>query len=414
MTDDSTTLGEFCDQSRKITYGIVQPGKATLDGVPIIRVNNFSGHSLNLSEKLQVAPEVEASYQRSRPKPGDLLISLVGSIGQVAIAPPEIEGWNLARAVGLVPFDDIAKAHWAAYAIQLKENQRFIRQRANTTVQATFNLKDLAEIPIPKPGDDVENAALKVLRILDDKIELNRRMSETLEEMARALFRDWFVTFGPTRRQMEGATDACAIMGHAFPPEKAATLVPLFPAKLGDDGLPEGWEMRDLRSALTLNYGKSLTKKARNPGPFNVFGSGGISGTHDAALAKGPSIIVGRKGTVGSLYWTRADFYAIDTVFYVTSDYPMVYCHRLIETLGLETMNTDAAVPGLNRDNAYRQEFAFGGDDLIHAYAEFVGTLTEKSDANQQENQTLAEMRDLLLPKFMSGEIRLKGARMIV
>lgn len=110
---------------------------------------------------------------------------------------------------------------------------------------------------------------------------------------------------------------------------------------------------------------------------------------------------------MGSLYWSRADFFAIDTVFYVTSDYPMIFCHRLLETLGLENMNTDAAVPGLNRDNAYRQERAFGCDNLIRAYAEFVNPLTEKSDANILENKTLAEMRDLLLPKLMSGEIRL-------
>lgn len=85
----------------------------------------------------------------------------------------------------------------------------------------------------------------------------------------------------------------------------------------------------------------------------------------------------------------------------------MIFCHRLLETLGLENMNTDAAVPGLNRDNAYRQERAFGCDNLIRAYAEFVNPLTEKSDANILENKTLAEMRDLLLPKLMSGEIRL-------
>ncbi|MEP2028685.1 MAG: restriction endonuclease subunit S [Paracoccaceae bacterium] len=281
------------------------------------------------------------------------------------------------------------------------------------SVRERIYFRKLAAYQIRLPPVTYQQAAVEVLSTLDDKTELNRRMNETLVEMARALFRDWFVDFGPTRRQMEGATDPAVIMGHAFPPEKAATLAPLFPAKLGDDGLPEGWKKRDLRSALTLNYGKALTKKARRPGPFNVFGSGGVSGTHDTALAKGPSIIVGRKGTVGSLYWTREDFYAIDTVFYVTSDYPMVYCHRLLETLGLETMNTDAAVPGLNRDNAYRQEFAFGGDDLVDAYAEFVGTLAEKSDANQQENQTLAEMRDLLLPKLMSGEIRLKDVEAV-
>jgi type I restriction enzyme S subunit len=285
-----------------------------------------------------------------------------------------------------------------------------IRFKASGAAQPIMNKSDFGKLKLVVPKQSTQKLVAFVLGSFDDKFELNRRMNETLEAMARALFRDWFVDFGPTRRQMDGATDPAVIMGHAFPPQKAATLAPLFPAKLGNDGLPDGWDTRELRSALTLNYGKSLPKKTRNPGPYNVYGSGGITGTHDTALVKGPSIIVGRKGTVGSLYWSVADFFPIDTVFYVTSQHPMVFCHRLVETLGLETMNTDAAVPGLNRDNAYRQEFAYGGDKSIKAYAEFGDPLVDKADANEKENQTLAEMRDLLLPKLMSGEIRLKDA----
>lgn len=280
-------------------------------------------------------------------------------------------------------------------------------------VQPKLNKRSLEQIELPVPKLEERYKVNNLLSSLDNKIELNRRMNETLEEMARALFRDWFIDFGPTRRQMDGATDPAAILGHAFPNDKAAALAPLFPAKMGENGLPEGWELRELRSFLTLNYGKSLPKKSRKPGPFLVYGSGGVSGTHEASLAQGPSVIVGRKGTVGSLYWSRNDFFAIDTVFYVTSDYPMIFCHRLLETLGLENMNTDAAVPGLNRDNAYRQERAFSCDNLIRSYAEFVNPLTEKSDANILENKTLTEMRDLLLPKLMSGEIQLKDASMV-
>lgn len=433
MTENNTTLGEFCDQSRKITYGIVQPGKESEGGVPIVRVNNFSGHSLNLSEKLQVAPEVEASYQRSRPKPGDLLISLVGSIGQVAIAPPEIEGWNLARAVGLVPFDDMAKAHWAAYAIQLKENQRFIRQRANTTVQATFNLKDLAEIPIPKPGDEVENAALRVLRMLDDKIELNRRMNETLEEMARALFRDWFVDFGPTRRQMAGETSPAAIMGHAFPPEKATPLAALFPAKLGDDGLPEGWVSEALGERVTVKRGGS-------PRPIKDFiRPNGIPWVKiaDATRCDGPNLFVtrefikeeGLKKTVelqpGSLILSNSAtpglpkflrlracihdgwLYFPDTGG-LSNDF--LYLAFLHFKDAIVSQATGSVFNNLKTDVLKRQKFVFPPMAVLAAFDSVVCPLFAKILANEQENQTLAALRDLLLPKLMSGEIRLKDA----
>lgn len=104
MPNISTVLLEkLCAPERKITYGIVQPGKSTENGVPIVRVNNFRGHRLDLSERSYVAAEIEEAYSRSRPRKDDVLVSLVGSIGQVAIATKEISGWNLARAVGLLP-----------------------------------------------------------------------------------------------------------------------------------------------------------------------------------------------------------------------------------------------------------------------------------------------------------------------
>lgn len=389
------------------------------NGVPVIRGGNMqhAGRWIGGDFAYVSQEKYERDLKSNTARPGDIIVTQRGTLGQVSIVPessPHAD-YVVSQSQMAVRVDESeASRDFVYYFLKSPVFEGYVEKATIQTGVPHINLGILRDVQVDWPDVQTQNEIARVLASLDEKIELNRRMNETLEEMARALFRDWFIDFGPTRRQIEGATEPAAIMGHAFPPEKAATLALLFPTKLGDDGLPEGWELRDLRSALTLNYGKSLTKKARKPGPFSVFGSGGISGTHDTALAKGPSIIVGRKGTVGSLYWTREDFYAIDTVFYVTSAYPMVYCHRLLETLGLETMNTDAAVPGLNRDNAYRQEFAFGGDDLIHAYAEFVGTLTEKSDANQQENQTLVEMRDLLMPKLMSGEIRLKDAEAAV
>lgn len=433
MPSDSTTLGEFCDQSRKITYGIVQPGKASVGGVPIVRVNNFSGHSLDLSEKLQVAPDVEASYQRSRPKPGDLLISLVGSIGQVAIAPPEIEGWNLARAVGLVPFDDVAKAHWAAYAVQLKENQRFIHQRANTTVQATFNLKDLAEIPIPTPGEDVEDAALRVLRMLDDKIELNRRMNETLEEMARALFRDWFVDFGPTRRQIEGATDPAAIMGQAFSSE-AATLAPLFPAKLGDDGLPEGWVQVSAKELATkVQNGGTPSRKndaywdngdipwltsgevrqAFITHTENFITQAGLDGSSAKWVPAGSTVIALYGATAGQVSFTLTKVTTNQAICALLPKDGFRYFLLLAmrsRVADLADSAVGSAQQNISKKIVEDVQLVVPDCKLASQFDGVVAPLFQKIENNLRENQTLAEMRDLLLPKLMSGEIRLKDA----
>jgi type I restriction enzyme S subunit len=179
--------------------------------------------------------------------------------------------------------------------------------------------------------------------------------------------------------------------------------------------LPKGWELCPLNKVLHFAYGKALPKTAREDGDVPVYGSGGIVGTHNRALVKGPGIIVGRKGTVGSLFWESRDFYPIDTVFFVKPE-PGVSLHfawALLRTLGLETMNTDAAVPGLNRNNAHRLNAVHPGQPLIEAFGSLVEKLRDKMDTAEAENRILAETRDYILPPLMSGKIRVAEAERI-
>lgn len=402
-------LRQFVDPHRAICYGIVQPGKPVEQGVPMLRVNNFGSGGLDTSDVLRVDKEIEAQYSRSRLQGGELLITLVGSVGQSAIAPEALRGWNVARAVGVVPIKDGMIARWVKLVFTSSQAQEFFAQRANTTVQTTINLRDLAALPVPMPPQPTLESIVAIISALDDKIELNRRMNATLDRQAQAVFRDWFVDFGPVRRKQAGEADPVAIMGGLTPdPARAAHLAALFPDAFGDDGLPVGWSRQTVESIMELAYGKSLPKTVRKDGPFPVYGSGGISGTHSTALVSGPGIIVGRKGTVGSLYWEAGDFFAIDTVFYVIpkDGVPLNFAWHLLKTLGLEGMNTDAAVPGLNRGNAYRLEFAFGGAMLMEAFETFAGPMRARQDASNSETQTLAETRDYLLPRLMSGTVR--------
>ena len=112
-----------------------------------------------------------------------------------------------------------------------------------------------------------------------------------------------------------------------------------------------------LGEILTLNYGRALPERDRIPGEYRVYGSGGDVGSHNESLVKGPGIIVGRKGTIGSVTWSDSDFFPIDTTYYATINDPSIslkFAFYLLKSLPLGSMNTDSAVPGLNRNNAYR------------------------------------------------------------
>jgi type I restriction enzyme S subunit len=248
--------------------------------------------------------------------------------------------------------------------------EKIIRDSESTGVPKT-NVAYLRSFPVLLPPLPEQKAIASILSSLDDKIELNRRMNETLEAMARAIFKDWFVDFGPTRAKQEGRA--------AYLPEH---LWSLFPEAIDPEtGLPIGWEESKLEDFMELAYGKSLTAKNRLPGDVVVYGSGGETGFHNEALISSPAVIVGRKGTVGSVYWEDRPVFPIDTVFYVIPKRTsLFFCYQLLINQPLPNMNTDAAVPGLNRNNVYRLEFPYPGSQLVNAYELPIDPVWKKRD----------------------------------
>lgn len=121
---------------------------------------------------------------------------------------------------------------------------------------------------------------------------------------------------------------------------------------------PKSWRKTKLGDFVTLNYGKGLPERDRVPGPYPVYGSAGQVGTHDKYVVEGPGIIVGRKGSVGEIYYTDENYYPIDTVYYIAKDkkYDLPFLYYLLHTIDFKSLNSDAAVPGLNRNAAYDQE----------------------------------------------------------
>lgn len=267
------------------------------------------------------------------------------------------------------------------------------------------------------------------LAALDDKIELNRRMNETLEEMARALFRDWFVDFGPTRRQMEGATDPAAIMGHAFQPEKASTLAPLFPATLGEDGLPEGWSWGTVSDVADLNPDSWTAKKHPNHLEYVDLSNtkwGRVEETTEYAWKDAPSrakrilepndtivgtvrpgngsySLIGQSGLTGS-----TGFAVLRPKHNTATEYVYLALTSPENIAKLANLADGGAYPAINPKAVAATRVVLPGDVVIKEFSAITQSLFAKRHANDQENQTLSALRDLLLPKLMSGEIRLK------
>ena len=160
----------------------------------------------------------------------------------------------------------------------------------------SLNTSLLSDVVVPCPKNMGEQRAIAhILGTLDDKIELNRRMNETLEELARSLLKSWFVDFDPVRAKAEERDTG-------LPRE----IADLFPDSFEDSELgevPRGWGVRKLGELLELEYGKALKAEDRCAGNIPVYGSNGQVGWHNEKLVNGPGIVLGRKGNPGVVTW---------------------------------------------------------------------------------------------------------------
>lgn len=294
----------------------------------------------------------------------------------------------------------------------------------------SINPSDIAECVVPIPPLLEQNAIAHILGTLDEKIDLNRHINQTLEAMAQAIFKSWFVDFDPVKakiaaieqgqdplraamRVISGKTDAELDQMPREHHDQLAATAALFPdameeLELGE--IPKGWEVKRVGDLIELAYGKALKSTDRQKGAVPVYGSGGITGYHNEALVPHGAIIVGRKGTVGSLYWEDEPFFPIDTTYYVKpKSVPLTYCYYAMEALALDRMNTDAAVPGLNRENVYRLELVVPDAPVLGKFDAVVATLRKDIRANSVSNKSLAALRDTLLPKLLSGELHVNS-----
>ena len=261
-----------------------------------------------------------------------------------------------------------------------------------------LNKTDFSNLYIQCPNLNAQKNITKILRSFDLKIAILQDQNQTLEAIAQTIFKSWFVNFDPVHAKQQGL--ACEGMD--------AETAALFPDSFVDSELgkiPQGWSIATIKEYIELAYGKALVSTERKDGIIPFYGSGGITGYHNESLVSGPAIIIGRKGTVGSLYWEDESCFPIDTVFYLKTALPLTYCFHLLQTFSLGNMNTDTAVPGLNRNNVYRLQFCIPCKELINKFNTYSKDLYKKMHSNKKKIINLTNIRDTLLPLLISGKL---------
>lgn len=396
---------------------------------PYIRVRDMGERYLPRNGLEYVPDNVFPSISRYIVNTNDLILSIVGTVGLVSIVDEYFNNASLTEnCVKLTGLDE-KDAKYLYYYLLSQYGKEEIKARTVGAVQPKLPLYNIEKIQIRWFDKLIREKIVTCLSTLDDKIQLNNQTNQNLESIAQAIFKSWFVDFEPVRAKIAAKQTGqdlefaamCAISGKSeaeleqMAKEDFAELqatAALFPDELVESELgevPKGWLPVNIEYFIELIYGKALKKTERIHGVYPVYGSGGLTGWHNKALVKGPGVIIGRKGTIGSIFLENKDFYPIDTTYYVKTknNCSLLFAYYLLQTLGLEKMNTDAAVPGLNRQNFYHLEVPFYSSDLIGKYTKTIEKIISKNLSIKKENEYLIEMRDSLLPKLLSGEMAL-------
>jgi len=373
---------------------------------PYIRLVDVADGRIQNQKLLYLDARTREIIKRYVVNTSDVCLAIVGhTIGTVFYVDEDFDDVNLTEnAARITSFKATVNPRYVYYYLTSPIGKTEIQARKVGSAQGKLPLHNIKSFPLSIPCRKIQDEIVETLDSFNDRITLLRETNKTLESIAQAIFKSWFVDFDPVRAKMEGRQP------EGMDEETAA----LFPDSFEESELgsvPRGWLPIRLDSFLELAYGKALKADNRNAGAIPVYGSGGVTGWHDSALCTSPSIIVGRKGTVGSLYWESRPFFPIDTVFYVKAKRPMTYCYQLLKTLGLHDMNTDAAVPGLNRENVYRLKAPDIPSAVLKAFDATAKVLRQSVDHNERRAQTLSSVRDTLLPRLISGQLRLPEAQ---
>lgn len=376
-----TRLGDVSDMLVGFAFKSEGFQDADSDGVRLLRGDNVQQGYIRWGDKTKKWPSAQCdNLNRYQLAENDVILAMdrpiVGDGLKIAwIKSDDLPVLLVQRVCRIRGKEGMALTNFIRYVLAAPNFSAHIHRITTGANIPHISGKDIAAYEFELPSLDDQARIVECLSAYDDLIETNRRRIALLEESARLLYREWFVQL-------------------RFPGHESV---------LVRDGMPVGWQLKPLADIAPLSYGKALKASDRKKGEVPVYGSSGIVGTHDAALLDGGAIIVGRKGNVGSLFYSQIPCFPIDTVFYIAPAQASYWLFLALHQLNF--ISSDAAVPGLNRTYAHSLPIVLPSKEVTTAFERLVQPMFEQSYNLIKQNEQLASARDALLPQLMSGQL---------
>lgn len=417
---------------------------------PYIRVVDFTDGRISLSNLLYVPEEVFPNIKRYIVESGDVVISIVGTIGLVATIPSELHEANLTENAAKILIEDTTvDSQYLSYYLKSSIGQHEIQRNTVGSTQSKLPLYGIKNIEVSYPPLPEQRAIAHILGSLDDKIELNRRMNQTLEAMARAIFKSWFVDFLPVRAKQRARTqtgDPVRAKAEGRPTGLPDEIAALFPDSFEDSELgeiPKGWGVKNLNEiANIIDCLHSKKPERQTEGRlliqvFNVGDTGRLDFSNPYYISPNEYNIWIKRMEVqpGDIVITKTG--RVGAVGQMPNGYKAAMGRNIVGIRATNGMSLPSFLKDLLLSDHIRTEIIRNTNDgtilqslhvkavnklrvilpqyaLVQAYNNFIKPIHTQLEINDEESRTLASLRDTLLPKLISGELRVPEAEKFV
>lgn len=389
----------------------------TAFGYPSVRTTNIKNGRIDWDNCNRVD---EATYQawtrRREPKPGDLILAREAPVGEVGLIPEDHKAVLGQRTVLICPDRRKVDPRYLHFLLISPDVQSDMLGKATGSTVEHLNMSDIRALPLPElPPLPEQRAIARVLGGLDDKIELNRRMNRTLEDLARGLFRSWFVDFDPVTKNGNGRAPA--------------TPAGLFPKRLVDSPIgpiPEGWRVGTVGAEFNLTMGQSPPGSTYNEDGAGVpfyqgrtdfgfrFPTRRVYCTAPTRFAEPGDTLVSVRAPVGDINLADERCAAgrgVAAVRHKSGATSYTYAMMASQREAFDVFNGDGTLFGcIGKADFDKMAVLVPPPTTVDAFERIAGPWDAQIAVNEKEARSLAATRDALLPQLLSGEIRLNHA----
>lgn len=342
---------------------------------PFVQTGDVKHAGLYLNEYKQTYSDAGLAQSRLWPE-GTLCITIAANIADTAILG--INACFPDSIIGFIPDENKADARFIKYLFDALLQRRY-KQFTQGAAQDNLSQAKLLSLKFPVPMITEQKRIANILSAYDNLIENSLRRIQLLEQAGRLLYKEWFVHL-------------------RFPGYEHTKIL---------NGVPEGWEEKQLGELLILQRGFDLPVTKRKKGSFPIYASTGINGYHAEAKVRGPGVVTGRSGSLGTVMFVSGDFWPLNTTLWV-KEFKLVgphYANQLLTNMRLEQYNGGAAVPTLNRNDVHKVQVLYPPSTLLQMFEKHSHDIIKQIDTLTSMSLKLTEARDLLLPKLMNGEV---------